>query len=75
MKRQPRLAPDRDRMSSSKKKATAAKLRSWRVSILRQRAEYLGTVQAPDKFAAEAAAAAAFDLDENQRKRLAVRED
>jgi hypothetical protein len=62
-------------MSSSKKKATAAKLRSWRVSILRQRAEYLGTVQAPDKFAAEAAAAAAFDLDENQRKRLAVRED
>jgi hypothetical protein len=63
-------------MSPSKKKATrAVKLRSWRVSILRQRAEYLGTVQARDEFTAEAAAVAAFDLDENQRKRLAVRED
>ena len=32
--------------------------RSWRVSILRQRAHYLGTVQAPDERAAEAAAVA-----------------
>jgi hypothetical protein len=32
-------------MRSPKKKATAAaKLRNWRVSILRNRAEYLGTV-------------------------------
>ena len=59
----------------SKKKATAAKPRSWRVSILRQRAHYVGIVQAPDEDAAEAAAAAAFDLDEHQRKRLAVREE
>lgn len=32
--------------------------RSWRVSILRQRAHYLGTVQAPDEREAEAAAVA-----------------
>ena len=51
-----------------------AKLRSWRVSLLRQRAHYLGTVEAPDERTAEAAAVAQFDLDEEQRKRLAVRE-
>ncbi len=47
---------------SPNKKATAAKLRSWRVSILRQRAQYLGTVRAPDGRTAEAAAVSAFDL-------------
>jgi hypothetical protein len=47
------------------------KLRAWRVSLLRQRAHYLGTVEAPDERAAEAAAVAQFDLDEEQRKRLA----
>jgi hypothetical protein len=31
------------------------KLRSWRVSILRQRAQYIGTVKAPDERTAEAA--------------------
>jgi hypothetical protein len=57
---------------TSKKKPT--KLRAWRVSLLRQRAHYLGTVEAPDERAAEAAAVAQFDLDEEQRKRLAVQE-
>jgi hypothetical protein len=61
--------------STIRKKPTVAKLRSWRFSILRHRAEYLGTVQAPDERTAEAAAVAAFDLDEHQRRRLAVRED
>jgi hypothetical protein len=32
-------------MRSPKKKATAAKLCNWRVSILRNRAEYLGIVR------------------------------
>jgi hypothetical protein len=59
----------------SRKKPTAEKLRSWRVSLLRHRAEYLGTVSAPDERTAEAAAVAAFNLDEHQRRRLAVRED
>ena len=53
----------------------AAKLRSWRVSILRQRGQYLGTVQALDERSAEAAAVAEFNLNEEQRKRLAVRAD
>jgi hypothetical protein len=51
-------------------KRKAAKLRSWRVSLRRQRAHYLGTVEAP----AEAVAVAQFDLDQEQRKRLVVRE-
>lgn len=58
-----------------KKKSTAVKLKNWRVAILRQRAQYLGTVQAPDQRTAEAAAVAQFDLDEERRKRLAVREE
>ena len=44
------------------------------VSILRQRAEYLGTVQAADQRAGKAALAA-FELDDDRRKRLAVREE
>jgi hypothetical protein len=60
-------------MRPPKKKPTAAKLRNWRVSILRSRAEYLGIVQAPDERAAEATALAAFELDEHRRKRLVVR--
>ena len=55
-----------------KKKPTAAKLRSWRASLIRQRALYLGDVEAPDKKAAEAVALKKFGLDEEQRKRLAV---
>jgi hypothetical protein len=39
------------------KKATAAKLRNWRAWLLRQRAQTLGTFEAPDERAAEAAAA------------------
>jgi hypothetical protein len=52
-----------------------AKLRNWRVSILRNRAEYLGTVEAANAEAAEALAAETFKLDGERRKRLAVRED
>ena len=61
-------------MRPLKKKATAAKLRSWRVSFLRQRAEpqHLGVVEAPDEKAAEAEAVAEFKLNDEQRKRLVV---
>jgi hypothetical protein len=51
----------------------AARLRSWRVSLLRQRARYLGTVEARDAKAAEAVAVEQFGLDDNERRRLAVR--
>jgi hypothetical protein len=38
----------------------AARLRSWRVSLLSQRARYLGTVEARDEKAAEATAVKQF---------------
>jgi hypothetical protein len=53
-------------------KRKAAKLRSWRVSILRSRAQYLGTIDASNERAAEAAAMKEFNLDDEQRKRLVV---
>jgi hypothetical protein len=56
------------------KRATAAKLRSWRVAILRNRSHYLGDVQAPDEKAAEAAAVVEFKLSDDQRKRVVVSE-
>jgi hypothetical protein len=55
--------------------APPPKLRTWRVSILGRRAYYVGTVEAPDAHAAEAAAVAQFNLSDEQRKRLAVREE
>ena len=58
-----------------KKKPAAAKLRNWRVTILRSRAEFLGIVQAADEYAAEKAAIEAFALDDDRRKRLGVREE
>jgi len=57
-----------------RKKPFAAKLRSWRVSIIRNRGQYLGTVEAPNEKAAEAAAMAEFDLSDEQRRRLVIQE-
>ena len=62
------------RMKSARKKPTAAKLRSWRVSIIRKRGQYLGTVEAPNEKAAEVVAVAEFDLTDEQRRRLVVQE-
>jgi len=53
------------------RKNTAAKLRSWRVSIIRKRGQYLGTLEAPNEKSA-AAALAEFDLNDEQRRRLVV---
>jgi len=39
------MPPPRRKHAAADRKA--AKLRSWRVSLLRQRVQYLGTVQAP----------------------------
>jgi hypothetical protein len=61
-------------MKGAKKKPTAAKLRSWRVIIMRIKGEYLGSVEAPDRERAEAAAIKQFDLDQDQRRRLLIRE-
>jgi hypothetical protein len=52
----------------------AEKLRSWRATLLRQRGEYLGTIEAPDAKSAEALAVKLFGLEGERRQRLAVRE-
>jgi hypothetical protein len=57
-----------------RKKPTTAKLRSWRVFIIRRRAYHVGTVEAPNEKAAEAVAIKTFDLDDEQRRRLVVSE-
>ena len=61
-------------MKTARKKPTAAKLRSWRVIIMRSRGEHIGTVEAPDRERAEAAAIKQFALDDDQRSRLLIRE-
>jgi hypothetical protein len=50
-------------MKTARKKPTAAKLRSWRVIIMRSRGEYLGSV-----------AIKQFALDDDQQRRLLIRE-
>jgi hypothetical protein len=48
--------------------------RRWRVVLLRNKGEILGTVEAPDAEAAKAAATIQFELDEVRRQRIVVRE-
>ena len=48
--------------------------RRWRVVLISQTGEVLGTVEAADAQAAETAAAIQFELDEQQRRRLLVQE-
>jgi|EndMetStandDraft_8_1072994.scaffolds.fasta_scaffold585389_2 hypothetical protein len=62
-------SPDRNR-----RRATAAKLRPWRVLLMRSRAQMLGVVYAADEKSAEAAAIAEFKIGDEQRRRLVVRE-
>jgi hypothetical protein len=58
--------PPRKNIASARK---AAKLRSWRVSILRAQAQYRGDVKAPDQRSAEAEAAGQVGLTAGQRRR------
>jgi hypothetical protein len=62
------------RMKTARKKPTAAKLRSWRVIVMRSRGEYLGSVEAPDREKAESVAIKLFALDDDQRSRLLILE-
>jgi hypothetical protein len=48
--------------------------RSWRVIIMRSKGEYLGSIEAPDRERAEAVAVKQFALDDDQRRRLLIRE-
>jgi hypothetical protein len=62
--------PSRSRTPSKHKSST----RSWRISLQRSKARFLGYVDAPSREVAEAAAISAFSLTEEQRKRLVVQE-
>jgi len=61
-------------LSSRHRKSAKNPPRSWRVTIMRKRGQFLGYVQATDREAAEAAAVDVFKLNDEQRKRLMVRE-
>lgn len=50
------------------------KPRTWRVSLIKKRMEYVGRVQATDKASAELVAATEFELSDHQRTRLFVEE-
>jgi hypothetical protein len=52
----------------------AAASRSWRVSLIRKRAQILGDVEATSREAAEAAAVRTFNLNDEQRSRVVVQE-
>jgi hypothetical protein len=67
-------ARDMKAAKAARQKRTAAKLRSWRASLIRKHAQYLGTVEAPNEKTAEAAAVTEFDLSDEQRRRLVVQE-
>ena len=64
----------RDMKAPNKSKRVVAKLRSWRVIIMRSRGEHLGTVEAPDRERAAAVAVKLFDLNDDQRRRLLIQE-
>ena len=57
-----------------KRAGNKTEMRTWRASLIRKRAEFLGRVQAPDHEAAEAAAVEEFKLNGEQRKRLVLQE-
>jgi hypothetical protein len=58
----------------SRIRVPSKKLRTWAVTLIRNRGLLVGFVEARDERAAELAAAIAFMLSEWQRKRLLVRE-
>jgi hypothetical protein len=61
-------------MKGAKKKTSGSRSRSWHVSIIRKRGEFLGVIEAPSREAAEAAAVEKFNLSDWQRKKMVVQE-
>ena len=64
--------PPRTRVPPPKGKIAPA--RSWRASLIRQKGQVLGDVEAPNREAAEAEAVRTFNLSPEQRTRLVVQE-
>jgi hypothetical protein len=48
--------------------------RTWRVSLIKKKMEYVGRVQAVDKASAELVAATEFQLKDHERERLFIEE-
>jgi hypothetical protein len=66
------LRPRTRKTAVANPRATAS--RSWRASLIRSKGLILGTVEAPTREAAEAAAVREFNLTPEQRNRLVVQE-
>ena len=74
---QPHDGPANKQITNSGPRTPAksnARPRRWRVSLIRNRAQVPGNVDVPSREVAEAAAANAFSLTDEQRKRLVVQE-
>jgi hypothetical protein len=67
----PPTMPSRSRIRVSAKKPSAPP-RSWSVSIIRNRSQLLGFVDAPTRERAESVAVRTFNLSDEQRSRLVV---
>jgi len=63
----------RSRIRSGNGKAPAA-ARSWSIILLKNRGQFLGFVDAPDKTAAALVATRSFNLSQHDRRRLLVLE-
>jgi hypothetical protein len=61
-------------MKTARNKPSVAKLRNWRVLIMRSKGEYLGSVEAADRAKAEAVAIKQFHLHQDLRGRLLILE-
>jgi hypothetical protein len=66
------MPPRRPKGKDTPAKLAARMSRRWRVILLRGMGQLLGEVEAADEKAAEAAAAVQFELNDEQRKRVAV---
>ena len=66
--------PLRPKSKDSPAKLASRMKRRWRIVLIRNKGEVLGTVEAADPQAAEKVAAIQFELDEFQRRRLLVQE-
>ena len=66
------MPPRRPKPKDTPAKLAARMSRRWRVILLRGKGQLLSEVEASDEKAAEAAAATQFELNDEQRKRLAV---
>ena len=59
---------------AAKKLPQPPRSRTWRVSLIKKKMEYVGRVQAVDKASAELVAATEFELKDHERTRLFIEE-